>query len=59
MWFLDSHEGFRDSATEFPDLYNYIQKYADIVRQKVAICQWMPQANEFSCDELCSLEEVT
>ena len=44
--------------TEAPDFYKVIASYGHEITKKIGLYVWQPEENEWSCDDLCTIEQV-
>ena len=44
--------------TEASGLYQHIKSYEGVIQEKIDICEWKPDPNKYSCDDLCELGNV-
>ena len=57
--FIQTDEWFINLPVEAPDFYKVIASYGHEITKKIGLYVWQPEENEWSCDDLCTIEQVT
>ena len=59
MSFISTDKKFKVMINEAPGLIQHLSSYECIIQRKLDVCKWKPAKSEYSCDDLCTLQQVT